>query len=150
VVQRAQDRVAPVAQAVAEHPLDLADPDRDPRQLGGVGVDLDAQDRIGPDPRELAGLLEDQAPPLDRLPLEVLERAERDEQEVAASAGGIEHAHPAQALEECAEDEARAVLRLRRLRDLATDSSSAVTRACIAAYSRRSGRITTGSTSCQI
>jgi hypothetical protein len=41
VVERLEDRVARVAESMREHPLDLADPDRDSRQLGRERVDLD-------------------------------------------------------------------------------------------------------------
>lgn len=42
VVQAREDRVTAAVVAVLEHPLDLTDPDRDPGELGGVCVDLDA------------------------------------------------------------------------------------------------------------
>ena len=99
-----QDRVAAVAEAVADHPLDLADPDGHAGELGGVGVDLDAQDRLGADLRDLHRRCEDERAPVDRLELEVLERPQRDEQEVAGAAGGVEHADAAQSIEEGLED----------------------------------------------
>ena len=34
------------AKPLCEHPLDLADPDDHPGQLGGVGVELDAEHRL--------------------------------------------------------------------------------------------------------
>ena len=51
-VQGLQDRVARLREAVASHPLDLADPDRDAGQLGGIWVDLDALDVGRTDLRE--------------------------------------------------------------------------------------------------
>jgi hypothetical protein len=54
---------------------------------------------------------EDAASVLDGLPLEVLQRLQGHEQEVAAPARGVEHAHPAQALQEGLEDR-RWVLRV--------------------------------------
>jgi hypothetical protein len=57
--------------------------------------------------------------PLDRLPLEVLERPERDEQEVAAPACRVEDAHRPEPLEEGPEDRGRVVLGPRRPRHLA-------------------------------
>ena len=104
MVERAQDRVAAVAEAVADHPLDLADPDGHAGELGGVGVDLDAQDRLGADLRDLHRALEDERAPVDGLELEVLERPQRDDQEVAGAARGVEHADAAQSLEEGLED----------------------------------------------
>ena len=77
VVERLEDRVASVAEAVADHPLDVADPDGHPGQLGGVGVELDAEDGLGADLRELHRRLADERAPLDGLPLEVLERPQR-------------------------------------------------------------------------
>ena len=60
LVERAEDRVASIAQAVADHPLDLADPDRHAGELGGVGVEFDAEDGLGPDVRDLLGRLKDE------------------------------------------------------------------------------------------
>jgi hypothetical protein len=49
VFKRAQDRVAQIGEPVAEHPLDLADPDDDARKLGRVGVRLDSVNGLWPD-----------------------------------------------------------------------------------------------------
>jgi hypothetical protein len=91
-LERAQDRIAPVSEAVVEHPLDLADPDRHPGELGGIRVDLDPQDRLRADAGELLGDPEDEGAPPDGLELEVLERLKGDVQEVARATGGIEDA----------------------------------------------------------
>lgn len=55
VVQGLEDGVAGDIEAVAEHPLDLADPHRDPGQLRGIGVELDAEHVLGPDHGEGPG-----------------------------------------------------------------------------------------------
>ena len=109
-----QDRVAQVGEAVGQHPLDLADPDDHPGQLGRVGVELDAEHRLRADLRELHRHLQRQRRPQDRLALQVLERLQREVEEVARAAGRVEHAHGAQPLEEGVEDRER-VLRCRRL-----------------------------------
>jgi hypothetical protein len=51
-IQRLEDRVLGQREAVREHPLDLADPDRDPRQFRRVGVELDPEHRFRTDQRE--------------------------------------------------------------------------------------------------
>jgi len=89
---------------VVEHPLDLADPDRDPGKLGGIWVDLDAEDRLRADARELLGDPEDERAPLNGLELEVLERPEGDVQEVARATGRIEDADRPETIEERPEE----------------------------------------------
>src|SRR5665811_2289704 len=76
-LQWAEDGVAQVGEAVREHPLDLSDPDHHPRQLGGVRVELDAQHGLGAYLRELHGHLQRERCPEDGLPLQVLERLQR-------------------------------------------------------------------------
>ena len=100
-VEGLQDRIAGFPEAVAPHPLDLPDPDRHARQLGRVGVELDPLDVGRADFRERP--LE--APQrlgleLDAV-LEVLERLQRQVQEVARAAGRVEHRESPQAVEEC-------------------------------------------------
>ena len=151
VVERAQDRVAAVAQAVADHPLDLADPDGHPGELGGVGVDLDAEDRLGADLGDLHRALEDERAPVDGLELEVLEGPQGDDQEVAASrrrgrARGRAAGARGSPRRRPPGSRSRGVAFVTFL----PDRSSSVTRACMAAYSRRSGRRITGSTRPQI
>src|SRR3546814_16766933 len=48
-VQRPQDWILRRLEAVAAHPLDLTNPDRNTRQFGGIGVELDPQHIFGPD-----------------------------------------------------------------------------------------------------
>src|SRR3990172_7576813 len=60
LVERTEDRVPSIAQAVADHPLDLADPDGHAGKLGGVGVEFDAENDLGPDVRNLLGRLKDE------------------------------------------------------------------------------------------
>ena len=106
VVEGLQHRVARVAVAVVQHPLDVADPDRDARQLLRVRVDLDPQHVVRVHPRELAGDAQPLRAPPDRLVLQVLEQSQRHVQEVARPARRVQHSHRPQPLEE------RAPLRL--------------------------------------
>jgi hypothetical protein len=135
---------------MVEHPLDLADPDRDSGEFGGIRVDLDAQDRLRPDARKLLGDAQDERAPLNGLELEVLERSEGDVQEVARAAGGIEDADRPEAIEECPRRAAAPRGSGPFLGLASRRRVSCVTCACIAAYSRRRGRMTTGSTSRQM
>jgi len=89
-----------MSETVRQHPLDLADPDGDPRQLGRERVDLDAEQVLRSNLGELLGDAQHERAPPDGLVFEVLEKLQRDIQEVAAAAGGIEHADGAQAFEE--------------------------------------------------
>ena len=98
-VERAQDRVAAGVEAVGAHPLDLADPDRDAGELGGVGVELDAEHGLGPDCGEAAGQAERLGLEVGAV-LDVLERAQREIEEVARAAGGVEHAERLEPFEE--------------------------------------------------
>jgi hypothetical protein len=91
-VERLEDRVAQIGEAVGEHPLNLADPDDDARELGGVGVQLDAEQRLGTDLRELHRDPHRRRRPQDRLALQVLEGEKGQVEEVAGAAGGIEDA----------------------------------------------------------
>ena len=43
LIQRRENRIAADVVAVLQHPLNLADPHRHPRQFGGVGIEFDAQ-----------------------------------------------------------------------------------------------------------
>ena len=92
MVEAGQDGVAAAVVAVLEHPLDLADPYRDPRQLGGVGVDLEAQHVVGAGlDGELAVQAEGFGVEVGAV-FEVFEGAQAEVQEVAGAAGGVEHA----------------------------------------------------------
>ena len=144
VVEGFEDRVASIAQAVADHPLDLADPDGHAGELGGVGVEFDAEDDLWTDVRELLWRLEDERAPHDGLPLEVLECPQAEDQEVTRAARGIEHAHTPEPIEEGAEDCLRFSSGRVALVTFLPDRSSIPTVVCISAYSRRSGRMMTG------
>src|SRR5581483_5233269 len=87
-LQRLKNRVLGHVKSMALHPLQLADPDRDAGKLGGVGADLNAFHDLGSD-FGLSGL---QAQLLGfeiRLMLQVLQRAERQVEEVAGATGRI-------------------------------------------------------------
>ena len=92
MIQRPQNRVAQDRVAVAQHPLQFADPHRDAGQFGGVGVELDAQHVGG------AGVDADLALQAEGFGFEVgavfqiLEGFQREVEEVARSACGIKHA----------------------------------------------------------
>ena len=97
-VQRLEDRVARLREAVAPHPLEFADPDRHPGELGRVGIDLDALDVGRADLRKRA--LQAQRLRLElHAMLEVLERLQREVEEIARAAGRVEHREPAQPVE---------------------------------------------------
>ena len=93
-----------MAEAVSEHPLDLANPDGHSRQLGREWVDLDSEQVLWSDLREFLRDAQHQRAPLDRVVFEVLEELQRDVEEVAAAAGRVEDADGAQPFEEGAED----------------------------------------------
>ena len=90
--------MARLREAVALHPLDLADPDRHARQIGRVRVELDALG-VGP-PDLLKRTLEAEGLPLElHSTLAVLEGLQRQTEEVPQAAGRIEYrkiAQPAQ------------------------------------------------------
>jgi hypothetical protein len=100
---------------VVEHPLDLADPDRHPSELGGIRVDLNPEDRLRADTRELLSDPEDERAPPDDLKLEVLEGLEGDVQEVAGAAGRIEDPDGPEAIEKRSEESERLGIRPWRL-----------------------------------
>ena len=52
LIQRAEHGFSVIPEAVADHPLDLADPDRHARELSSVRIDLETQDGLRPDPRD--------------------------------------------------------------------------------------------------
>lgn len=84
---------------MGEGPLDLADPDRDPGKLGGIGVDLDPQDALGADhgegPWQAQGLRLQ-----DHLVLQVLEPEQGEHEEVARAAGRVQDPKARQPVEE--------------------------------------------------
>jgi hypothetical protein len=63
-----------MAETVGEHPLDLADPDSDPRQLGRKRVDLDAEQVLRSNLGELLGDAQDERAPLDGFVFEVFQK----------------------------------------------------------------------------
>src|ERR1700730_1585515 len=71
VVKRLQDRLPPDVKAAATHPLNFTDPDRDARQLGGVGIDLNSKQCLRPCRRKARGkpkqLALNRDPPFDVL-----------------------------------------------------------------------------------
>jgi len=83
---------------VVEHPLNLANPERHPRQFGGKGVDLDADDVLRPNRRELAGQAQGLGLGSD-LMLQVFQAQQGEEQEVARPTGGVQHPELLQAVE---------------------------------------------------
>ena len=88
--------------AVTAHPLNLADPHRDARQFSGIRVDLDAPDVGRAGFGEGAG--ESQGFGLQLHPvLQVLERMQRQVQEISRTAGGIQNREGAQPREKVAE-----------------------------------------------
>ena len=70
--------------------MDLADPYRDPGQLSGIGVELDAEHVLGPDHGEGPGQTQGLGLQ-DDLMLQVLEGAQGQVQEIARAAGGVQY-----------------------------------------------------------
>ena len=98
-VQRRQDGPLRVREPVGLVPLDVADPQRRPRQFRRVVVDLQPQHLVRLHPRRQP------QPPLrrrvvDDLLLQVQQRPQRDVQEVAAAARRVQHLHRRQPLPE--------------------------------------------------
>jgi hypothetical protein len=100
VRERPQNRVSMIGKPVREHPLDLADPDDDPREFRGVRIQLDAQHSLRTHLWKLHGRLEGERSPEDGLALEILERLQREVEEVAGATGRVEDPDGAQAIEE--------------------------------------------------
>ena len=144
-LQRLEDGVAQVGEAVGDHPLDLADPDDDAGQLGRVGVKLDAEHCLGADLGELHRDVHRQRRPEDGLTLQVLERLQGEVEEVARATCGIEHAHGTQAVQKGVEDRHWVLVGRGARRDRLALATSASTRAFVASKSRRSGVSSTGS-----
>jgi hypothetical protein len=83
-------------------PLDMADPDRHAGQLRRVGVHLQPQHGLRSHLRELA--LRAEGFGLNhRLMLQILERQQREVEEVAGTAGGVQHPEGAQPVDEAAQ-----------------------------------------------
>ena len=89
-VQRAQNRLAGHIKAVAAHPLNFPDPDRHPGQLGGVGVNLNPFDAFRPNRRKLPVQPQRLGVQIDAM-FQVLERQQRQIQEIAGPTGRIEN-----------------------------------------------------------
>ena len=84
---------------MGDAPLDFADPDADAGQLGGVFVELDAQQVVRAGDQVLLAVQPQAGGFGDGVQLDVLERLQAQKQEVAAAAGGVEHAEGAQLFE---------------------------------------------------
>ncbi len=92
--------------AVLDAPLQLADPHRHPRQLGGVFVELDAEHVVRAGDVVLALQAELLGLEVGAV-LDVLQRLQRQVEEVAAAAGRVEHAVGLELLEEADEHRLR-------------------------------------------
>ena len=101
-IEGIENRVGRVAEAVAPHPLDFTDPYRHTGKLGGVGVDLDSLHIRRSDRREPAREAERLRFKLDPV-LDVLERVQREIEEVSRPAGRIKHSKSPQPFEEGAQ-----------------------------------------------
>ena len=94
-VEGPEDGVPGQREAVVSHPLDFADPDRDSRQFGGIGIDLDAEHVLRPDHR----VDRRQAQRLgfeDDLMLQILEAEQRQQQKIARAACRVQGPEPLQ------------------------------------------------------
>ena len=90
MLERFQDGPVVQAIAVAQHPLNLADPHRQPGQFGGVGIDFDAEHGFRPDRRKTS--LQAQRLRFQHdLMFDVLQRPQRQVQKVARAAGRVQH-----------------------------------------------------------
>lgn len=99
MLQRLQHRVGVEGVAVGQAPLQLADPDGDAGQLGGVFVQLDTEHVVRAGDEVLLAVEPGLGGLVDAEVLDVLERLQAEEQEVAAAAGRVEDAEGAQALQ---------------------------------------------------
>lgn len=94
-IERLGDGLSPDVETRAPHPLDLPNPNRHAGQFGGVGVDLNPEQRFRPDRREGTRKTEQLA--LDDNPtLDVLQLDEREIQEVPGAAGWVQDTEGAQ------------------------------------------------------
>ena len=136
-------RLEPVA--ALDAPLQLADPHRHARQLGGVLVELDAEHVVRAGHVVLALQAQRLGLQVD-LVLDVLQALQRQVEEVAAAAGRVEHAVGLQPLQEADERGLRVALGLVAVASCSwpAPSRSPALRGC---HSASSGRCTTGSTS---
>jgi hypothetical protein len=107
VVERAKDRVTQIGKAVAEHPLNLADPDDNAGKLGGVGVEFDPKQRLGPHLGELHRHRKSQRAPKDRFAFQVFESLQSKIKEVPGPTSRVEDANDAKAFEKGVEDRNR-------------------------------------------
>ena len=110
-VQRPQHRVGRRGVAVAARPLDVPDPYGHPGQLRRIRVHLQPQHHVRPHPRRFTR----QAQRLrldDGAVLHVLDGLQRQVQEVAGAAGGVQHAEGAQPGQEGLEQRLRPCVRL--------------------------------------
>ena len=101
-LQRIEDGLARAWKPVAPHPLDLTDPHGYAGQFGRVGVQFDPLHVGGADRGE--GALESHRLGFQLYPvLQIVEGVERQVEEVAGAAGGIEDGELPKPLEERAE-----------------------------------------------
>ena len=84
---------------MGDAPLDFADPDRDAGQLGGVVVELYAQQVVHAGNQVLLAVQSQACGFGDGVQLHVLEGLEAHEEKVAAAAGRVQDAVGAQALQ---------------------------------------------------
>ena len=131
-----QNRVTVVGEAVVAAPLQITDLDRDLGELEGVGVYLDGFELLHADERlKLEAELGAEG---DNFFFEVEQELERDVEEVAAAAGGVEHSDGGDLFLEGESLSRSAAI-------LSADERSGEV-GLIALHSRRSGAMRTGST----
>ena len=140
-VEILQDGRAVVVKAVVAPPLQIADLHGDLRQLEGVGIDFDGLELLHAHLR-LEGEAKLRGEGDDFL-FQVQQQLQRDVKEVAAAAGGVQHGDGGKFFQEFR----RAVSRCARSAFAAFERTRRQSSALSAAHSRRSGAMSTGSTS---
>ena len=148
-IERAQDRLGLRVDAIANAPLNVADPDRGARQFGGERVDLDAMHDLGADRRHARLQAHGFAFEIG-LELHVLDPLQRQVKKIAGAAGRVENGDAAQPVNELANVPPRPPPWRSRVRGCPCLSSAWSTSRSIASsafvHSSRSGRRITGST----
>ncbi|MBK5962748.1 hypothetical protein CCR95_01180 [Thiocystis minor] len=110
-VERFEDGVLRQREAVVQHPLNLADPDRDAGEFGGVGVEFESQHVLRADARETARQTEHLGLQDDAV-FQILETQQGEQQEVARAAGRVEHPEAGEPVEKALQDAVGRVDRL--------------------------------------